>query len=358
QPQTPGTGSSALPSTVMPDLLVMLTLVYLYTTNFEGLTSRFSIIWRSLVYRMEGGTPVWSPSILFLVIFTWLIAVTVGLSVAALRSSRPVTLGWWLKGAGLYSLVLWGGWLVYALIQAGRLIPGAGGNQLTDQLSHIAGHFSLYTWIVVIWALAAGAAFAWPYMRAARTYASRALVSVTGGAVVTIVTFMIISNVNVALVKADIFYKQGQQFDSQGDWVGSIELYRRALAVRPTEDHYMLFLGRSLLEQAKRAPAEGSLPYPGSFTVEGVLNLSAQEVSQMGREDLLRAAEVILKEAQRVNPLNTDHTANLARLYRSWADLTNDPAERTAMLERSLEYYDTAVTLSPHAAHLWNERGA
>ena len=26
-------------------------------------------------------------------------------------------------------------------------------------------------------------------------------------------------------------------------------------------------------------------------------------------------------DAQRVNPLNTDHTANLARLYRTWADL-------------------------------------
>lgn len=78
----------------------------------------------------------------------------------------------------------------------------------------------------------------------------------------------------------------------------------------------------------------------------------------MKQADLLRAAETILLEAQRVNPLNTDHTANLARLYRSWADLESAPAARDAALDKSLDYYNTAVVLSPNAAHLWNERGA
>ena len=39
--------------------------------------------------------------------------------------------------------------------------------------------------------------------------------------------------------------------------MNSIELYRRALATRKTEDHYMLFLGRALLEQAKQAQPAG-----------------------------------------------------------------------------------------------------
>ena len=120
----------------------------------------------------------------------------------------------------------------------------------------------------------------------------------------------------------------------------------------------MLFLGRSLLEQAKRAPAESPLAMPIEMDVPMVLGLTAQEVSQMSQADLLRAAETILLEAQRVNPLNTDHTANLARLYRSWADLESDPVEREAALDKSLDYYETAVVLSPNAAHLWNEKGA
>src|SRR5690606_39848091 len=96
---------------------------------------------------------------------------------------------------------------------------------------------------------------------------------------------------------------------------------------------------------------------PESATLGDVLALTPEAVSQMSRQELLRAAEVVLQQAQRVNPLNTDHTATLARLYRSWADLSTDPERRQAMLDRSIEYYNTAVTLSPNAAHLWNEKG-
>lgn len=350
---------TALPSTVMSDLLVMLTLVYLYTTNFQGSGNPFEILTRSLTTRMDAGQAVSSPGILFLILFTWLIAIVIGLSSAALRSSEGRSAGWWLRGFLLYSGVLWGGWLIYGLIQASRLAPGAAGNQLAEQLGHIAGHFSVYTWLVVFWIIAAGTVFAWSALTESRRQAaSRGLASVMGGAVLTVITFLIVGNVNVALVRADVFYKQGQQFDSTGDWVGSVELYRRSLAVRPSEDHYMLFLGRSLLEQAKRAPAESPLAMPAEMNVQMVLGLTAQEVSQMSQADLLRAAETILLEAQRVNPLNTDHTANLARLYRSWADLESDPVEREASLEKSLAYYETAVVLSPNAAHLWNEKGA
>ncbi|MBI3960305.1 MAG: O-antigen ligase family protein, partial [Chloroflexi bacterium] len=350
---------AALPATVIPDLLVMLTLVYLYTTNFQGASSPFAILTSSLTTRMVDGQPVRSPGILFLILFTWLIATVIGLAVAALRSGEGRSAGWWLRGFLLYSTVLWGGWLIYGLIQAGRLAPGAAGNQLTEQLSHIAGHFSLYTWLVVVWVLAAGTVFAWASLSETRRRAvSRPLLTLFGGAVLAVAAFLVVGAVNVALVRADVFYKQGQQFDSTGDWVGSVELYRRSLAVRPSEDHYMLFLGRSLLEQAKRAPAESPVSLPDELSVQMVLGLSAQDVSQMKQADLLRAAETILLEAQRVNPLNTDHTANLARLYRSWADLETDGAEREAALEKSLAYYDTALVLSPNAAHLWNEKGA
>lgn len=121
----------------------------------------------------------------------------------------------------------------------------------------------------------------------------------------------------------------------------------------------MLFLGRALLEQAKQAPANGApLSLPATLTLDDVLTLTPETVSQVGRNDLLRAAETVLKEAQSVNPLNTDHTANLARLYRTWADLTmDDAAAREAWLNASIAMYDTAITLSPNAAHLWNERG-
>ncbi len=120
----------------------------------------------------------------------------------------------------------------------------------------------------------------------------------------------------------------------------------------------MLFLGRALLEQAKQAAEQGAFTLPEPPTLGDVLALTPEAISQMSRTELLRAAETVFKEAQRVNPLNTDHTANLARLYRSWADLSaNDPELRQTMLDKSLEQYNKAVTLSPNAAHLWNEKG-
>ena len=253
---------------------------------------------------------------------------------------------------------MWGGWLIYGLWQGGRLLPASAGSGLTEQLHHVAGHFAVYTWNLVVWLLAAATVFAWAWLRDRRiAYLERPLAPVTA-LVLALFVFVIIGNVNIALVRADIIYKQGQQFDNQGDWVSSIELYRRALEARRTEDHYMLFLGRALLEQAKKAQPDGAYKLPDKPTLGDVLALTPEAVSQMGRLELLRAAETVLAEAQRVNPLNTDHTANLARLYRTWGDLmSDDPAMRQTMLDKSIAAYAMAVTLSPNAAHLWNEKG-
>lgn len=355
----PGEGwLSALPSTVMPDLLVMMTLAFLYTTNFQGMTSPTEILFSSLTTRMEGGAAVTSWGILLLVGFTWLIATTTGLSVAALRRSQPTGGQWWLRGYALYGGLLGMGWLLYGLIQAGRLVPGAAGTTLQAQLNHIAGHFSVYTWLVVLWALIAGTPFAWRFLQERQPIFTRAAVSLVAGTVAAIAIFFVVASVNVNLVRADIFYKQGQQFDASGDWVSSAELYRQALDVRPTEDHYMLFLGRSLLERAKQAPAESPLTFSQEWRINDVLRLTPAEISQMSQSQLLAAAEAVLREAQSVNPLNTDHTANLARLFRSWADLAPTPEERQESLERSIAYYRTATILSPNAAHLWNEQGS
>jgi len=351
-------GLPALPATVMSDLLIFFTFVFIYTTNSRGADNAFAILFNSILKRPEGGELVNSPAIFFLMLFTWLIGATLGLTAASLSQRRAPDLGWWLRGYGLPAAVVWGGWLLYGLIQAGRLAPGAAGTTLDSQLDHVADHFALYTWIVVFWMLAAGAVYAWPWLRDRhiRT-ANRLAVSAGTAAALAVVFFLIIGNVNIALVRADIIYKQGQQFDSQRNWINSIELYRRALRARTTEDHYMLFLGRALLEQAKQAEPGGGIGQGADPTFEEVLALSPQEIGQMSRTELLRAAEAILLRAQEVNPLNTDHTANLARLYRSWADLSDDAEVRQEMLDQSIAQYNTAVQLSRNAAHLWNEKG-
>ncbi|MBC7251558.1 MAG: tetratricopeptide repeat protein, partial [Anaerolineae bacterium] len=51
------------------------------------------------------------------------------------------------------------------------------------------------------------------------------------------------------------------------------------------------------------------------------------------------------------------HSANLGRLYRTWAELAPDPQERNAKIQTALHYYEQATSLSPNNAQLWDEWG-
>ena len=99
----------------------------------------------------------------------------------------------------------------------------------------------------------------------------------------------------------------------------------------PKEDHYYLFLGRSYLEQAK------------------VTDTTADQ------DSLVLQAETDLKVAQSINPLNTDHTANLARLYTWWAGKATNTATRSERAQKASDYYALAVTISPNNSTLWDE---
>jgi tetratricopeptide (TPR) repeat protein len=91
-------------------------------------------------------------------------------------------------------------------------------------------------------------------------------------------------------------------------------------------------------------------------TIDALLNVSFENTYQLNQSDALTAAQIVLLHARALNPLNTDHSANLARLHRRWADLkASDPAARLQELEKAGEYYRQATGLSPNNAQLWNE---
>jgi tetratricopeptide (TPR) repeat protein len=136
---------------------------------------------------------------------------------------------------------------------------------------------------------------------------------------------------NLDSIRADIFYKQGLTFDGQGQWDGSLAMYEQAIKLAPDQDFYYLFFGRAYLEKAKRVA----------------------DLKQ--REQLLQISKQQLERARELNPLNTDHTANLARLYRTWAELTSEPAQRATYLNQSLTFYEQSKLLSPNNAQLYNE---
>lgn len=166
-----------------------------------------------------------------------------------------------------------------------------------------------------------------------------------------------VSVTNMRVVQADMIYKRAKPFDSEAsrqaraaqDLTGdartqalqasveardnAIAIYERAISLVPREDFYYLWLGRAFLEKT---------------TV----------VARAQVDALLTTAQERLLEAQAINPLNTDHTANLARLNVRWAGLLSqdDPA-RQMHIDEASRYYQDAMALSPNNAVIRNEYG-
>jgi len=146
------------------------------------------------------------------------------------------------------------------------------------------------------------------------------------GAILILVNFT-----NLRIIHADIAFKMAEPFANSSRWEMATLLYKRSLELAPMEDHYYLFLGRSYLEQAKTAE-------------------TTEE-----QDALILQAEADLQVAQGINPLNTDHTANLGRLYSWWAGKATDGTVRLERGQTASEYYAMAVTLSPNNSVLWGE---
>lgn len=194
-----------------------------------------------------------------------------------------------------------------------------------------------------------------------------------------ILTLWTVSTSNLQPIAADIVYKQAAPWDQQGatvlqagtnvqGWDVAIEHYRRAIQLAPNEDFYYLWLGRALLEKAKSTQDTQTLKSwadDAPFTKvidDGTSNWNRKPntlpSSAMSRDDLLTAARIILTEARVINPLNTDHSANLARMWRQSGDIATDASIKTQRYEKSSQEYSVATTLSPNNAVLWNEWGS
>lgn len=167
-------------------------------------------------------------------------------------------------------------------------------------------------------------------------------------AAVVAIFLAVVTNANI--VVADVYYKTGLAYDNAGRYDGSIQTYQRAIQLEPSQDFYYLFLGRAYMELARQFPERTANPIFDP-NVESPLALSRERLSTLGRQDLIKSSLTVLLDARRLNPLNTDHTANLARLYTFWGEVTGDAAKDA----QADTYYREATTLSPNNAQLWTE---
>lgn len=312
-------------------LAIPLTILgYNFITNNQRSLSVLTVIWDSFTRIKQPDST--SYGILALLLTTWLAG---GIILAAEYQRRETS------HAKQKFPILWLGVLIVSilvasifwLIQAGKLVALAGtkASGLEDVLRQVGMTESLlsgfYVFLLVeLLALAAVLVIGQPV----RSKAPRFLNGILSIALIFVTVFLA-SYSNLRVVQADVAFKAAELFTQPGSWPVAIAIYQRANQLAPNEDYYFLFLGRAYLEQAKAIS-------------------DAQE-----SEALISQAALDLRKAQELNPLNTDHTANLARLYNVWANISTDPAlmlERAGMADA---YFQQALMLSPKNARLWNE---
>jgi tetratricopeptide (TPR) repeat protein len=259
---------------------------------------------------------------------TW-IAIAV---VLVAESSQGVSSASWWRRLGVTLGLSLAVALVYWLWQSGTLAFMARQSatdlqKVMDQVGRYANILGRYYFVILV-VLLALAAFLLP--PAGRLTGTPTVGYFVASAVALLVGVIIVFT-NLRVIQADITFKIAEPFSRSGNWPAAIAIYNRANQLAPQEDYYYLFLGRAYLEHAK--------------TLE-----SLEE-----RDRFIGEAEKDLLKAQELNPLNTDHTANLARLYSLWATFAQNKNSKDERGAASEGYFSKALILSPNSALLMIE---
>jgi tetratricopeptide (TPR) repeat protein/O-antigen ligase len=307
--------------------LIMATLGYDYITNPNHSLNFVSILYDSLFTLSKNDA--FSPWIFILISLTLLVGIL--LYAAELEGSQEITS--WLKTLGLMAgIAIFIGvlyWFIHSIRMAFlQSITPTNIDEVITQVDRIGSLLTIYYFyiLIILGLLAFILPIEWPSRSISPSYLG-AISAVTG----LILVVLLINTFNLRVIHADITFKMAEPWASAGQWDVVTRLYQHAEELTPREDHYYLFLGRSYLEQAKLT----------------------QTTSE--QDSLVNQAGNDLKVAQSINPLNTDHTANLARLYTWWAGKATSADQRSQRAQKASDYYATAVQLSPNNSNLWDE---
>jgi tetratricopeptide (TPR) repeat protein len=314
---------------LIPGLLITIVLITLgfdFVTNSGGSTSAIGIIWAAFT-RIPKLNDALSYGVLMMILTSWLFS---GIVFSSERSKEP---GSWLKGIGIALGLSLAAGMIYWVWHAEELASMARHSantveQVLDQVSRFEGLLSWFYIAIFVTVMALAAIL--PEDQPTKYFQSR-LAGVIAAPVMLLMVIGLAFYTNVRVIQADIVFKIADPFARSAQWPVAIVIYNHANELAPNEDYYYLFLGRAYLESAK----------------------TMQDASE--RDKLMQQAETDLRKAQALNPLNTDHTANLARLYSQWASYATTAEDRQQRAEKSSGYFSRAVALSRNSAMLWDE---
>jgi tetratricopeptide (TPR) repeat protein len=311
--------------------ILLVTLGFAFVSNGSRAQEAYKLVWNSLTLLKD------QPSfgVLALMVTCWLVGAILMVSESSHDNLGGTgrSLAAWLKTSAVALIVSLLIAVIFWLWHASNLadLVSIQANNIEDviwQVQRSEGILTLYYGylFVLLFGMALILPVEWPI-----TVARRKVLSVGAAIAAMIAAFLLASVTNLRVIQADIAFKTADLFANAQNWQPAIAVYQRARELAPNEDYYYLFLGRAYLEQAKKLD-----------DVEA-------------RERFINQAAQDLREAQSINPLNTDHTANLARLYSLWSTLAADQQRRNELASASEDYFTNALMLSPNNARLWDE---
>ncbi len=332
-----------------------------FVSNPEKLRDPMVIVWRAMTLlphrSAENCAATWSPQysecrsygvLLLIFILTWVVGAVILVSEMVKRGVFRERKDDRLLAALVYLFTSFTVGFLFALVLAGNHIATIASvsirslDDLRPMADRVSGNLVSYYGFILFVLIAGGAAL---LLGTGLPRSSAQPWGVIALVVLAVLVGMTVVRTNLRPIQADIIYKQAEQWERSGQWPAAIEIYQYAIELAPHEDFYYLYLGRALLEYAR--------------------NIGDSAV----RDNILQMAERTLIEARDLNPLNTDHSANLARMYNMWAQLvTMDAAnasdigtqqqllqQAAELFQRASDHYALAVMLSPNHALLRNQ---
>jgi O-antigen ligase len=311
-----------LTTALMWPIFITLGYTFLAARNEDAL----SIIWNSLTLLPGPTGAQVSVGMLALMFVTWIIG-----SALTYLEEAPAARPNWLSGLfgslGVIFLATLLTWLIQAAVVASLTQIRS-----IDDVVNVANVLAVYYFMVLIALLVWACVLLLEAPLVIRSRSHTSAPAWLGYIGLPLAALFLAGSLNLQAIQADIIYKTGVQEDDRGNSAVAVELFNRTLALAPSQDFYYLFLGRAYLNASSTVPVEQ-------------------------RDQLFQTAEAQLQKARTINPLNPDHSANLARLNRQWAILTTDTALRRQRAEKSDGHYVEALRLSPNNVGLWNEWG-
>jgi tetratricopeptide (TPR) repeat protein/O-antigen ligase len=313
--------------------LLLTTLGFSFFVYTGHPSSALGLIVDSLTQTVIPGT---RNGILPLILVTWLVGILLLASESIfqfpeLERSRQHT---WLKMIGLgaaisagLALIFWW-WNATNLVKLAGIVPQSM-DEILDQVRGMEGILTTYSLHVfsIVFGLAIFLPENWPTRQSRVNFLGQALASA-----MLILAFLLSNYSNLRVIQADVAFKAGQIFAGPDGWEIAIAIYDRANRLALNEDHYYLYLGHAYMEYVKTIDDDAS------------------------RDELFKKADLEMRKAQEINPLNPEHTANLARFYTLWTTFSDDPGVHQQYAMTADQYFTSALALSPKNVKLLNER--